>query len=213
MKCFKLFGLLTTVLIVAACDNEGTEVVQAPVATIDFFEMEVANTPTIPFEPELGFGLPARGPLTINSSVIGSTTNGTDYRFDCAPGQVLVGIEGFASGNRVSQVSALCAGADGNGNWTSSPGPQGEIAGVRSGNPFNLSCAAGTGVTGVTGVTQGDAVAYLELHCRKLSNATTTVGLEQNTGTVGQYNWAYANRLCGAGGVATGIHGKVNKLE
>ena len=210
MKYVKLFGLLSTALFVAACDNDGTEVVQGEIATIDFFDMEVANTETIPFEPALGFGLPARGPLTINSSVIGSTTNGTDYRYDCAPGQVLVGIEGFETGNRVNQVSALCAGVDNNGNWTSTAQRQGEQAGISSGNPFNLSCAAGTGVTGITGVTTNDAVSYLQLHCRQLLNATTTVGVEQDTATVGQYNWAYANRLCGTGGVATGIHGKVN---
>jgi len=210
MKYIKVFVAVAVTAVLTACENPGTQLVQGEVATIDFFDMETADTPTVPYEPLLAFALPDRGPLTLNSSVIGSTSNGAEYRIDCAPGQVLAGIEGFASGNRVNQVRPVCAGVDNNGNWTGSPQAGTESAGISSGNPYGLNCASGTAVTGVTGVTSGDAVSYLQLHCRKLQDQTSALGTEENSGTVGQYNWSFANRLCGSGGVATGIHGRAN---
>ena len=54
MKYVKIFGLLSTALFVAACDNDGTEVVQGEIATIDFFDMEAVSythltLPTTPY--------------------------------------------------------------------------------------------------------------------------------------------------------------------
>jgi len=87
-----------------------------------------------------------------------STSNGTEYRIDCAPGQVLAGIGGIASGNRVNQLRPVFAGVDSNGNWTGSPQAGTESAGIGSGNPYSLGFAAGTAVTGVAG---GVASAYM----------------------------------------------------
>lgn len=210
MKYFKLLVTLSAAMTVIACDDGGTRLVSEGVETIDFFDMEVDDTETIPFEPALGFALPDRGPLTLNSSVIGSTTNGAEYRFDCPAGDVLVGVEGFSSGDRVNQVGGLCATVDNAGNWTTQPQIQGQTAGFSSGNPFSLTCETGKAVTGITGVTNNDAVSYLQLHCHDLVNETTTNGVEENTGSAGQFRTSFANRLCGAGGVATGIHGRAN---
>jgi len=83
-------SLITTALTFAlvSCDNGnqlstnagGNEVVAELIETIDFFGMEQSNSETIPYEPELGFALPARGTLSLNTAVIGSTTQ--EYLLD-----------------------------------------------------------------------------------------------------------------------------------
>jgi len=147
-------------LVLTSCDNGNqlstqnstdTELSgnEGPIETIDYFGMEQANSPTIPYEPELGFALPARGTLSLNTAVIGSTTQGSDYRIDCPQGQVIAGIEGFATSNRINQISAKCVTADANGAWIDAPQVQDTSVGITSGEPFNLVCDSGYGLTGV----------------------------------------------------------------
>ncbi len=213
MKYLEILSVMSAAMIVASCDN-GAQLSAGQdgrgVETVDFFGMENGESETIPFEPGLGFALPDRGTLAVTTAVIGSTTNGSEYRTDCGTGQVLAGIEGFASNNRVSQVGAKCVEVDATGNWVGTPQVQGNPVGITSGNPVSLDCTSGQGVTGVSGFTQNDSIASLQLHCRTLANSKSTVGDETDTERAGDYQWGIANQFCGSGAVATGIHGRAN---
>ena len=216
MKNIRFLSLPLAVVLFTACDN-GTSVLATAdrdepegIETIDFFGTESADSETIAYEPELGFALPARGILSVNTALIGSSTDGTDFRQDCAAGQVLVGLEGFASGDRVSQVSARCVEASDTGDWVGSAQVEGNAVGINSGNPFNLDCATGHAVTGVTGITRNNAVASVQIHCAKLNGSSSTSGESNDSNVVGVNDWPIARQLCGAGAVATGIQGRAN---
>ncbi len=220
MKCVRFLSFPLAVILFAACDsgttlqttadggNQGSE--PEGIETIDFFGTESGDSETIPYEPELGFALPARGILSVNTALIGSSTDGASYRQDCAPGQVLVGLEGFASGDRVSQVSARCVEADAAGVWAGAAQVAGNPVGITSGNPFKLDCEAGHAITGITGVTRNNVVASVQIHCAKLDGPTSTSGDTKDSNVVGVNDFAIARQLCGSGAVATGIQGRAN---
>ena len=232
MKYVRFLSLPLAAVLFTACDNgaslqtapdggeqgveqiaeQGAEQAGEPegIETIDFFGAEESNSATIPYEPELGFALPARGILSVNTALIGSSTDGTDYRQDCAAGRVLVGLEGFASGDRVSQVGARCVEANAAGDWVGTAQAQANPVGITSGNPFNLDCEAGHAVTGITGVTRNNAVASVQIHCAKLDGPTSTNGDSKDSNVIGVNDFAIARQLCGSGAVATGIQGRAN---
>ncbi len=214
MKIRKSLSVISAALLVVSCDNGSQLQVEQEVQAatdndeFNYFGMQVGSSETIPFEPELGFAVPDRGPLALATSVIGSTTAGNEYRVDCDPGQVLAGVDAYASGSRVTQITAKCVEVKNDGAWISTPIAQGDSVGINSGTVVSLQCVSGEAVTGITGFTRSDWVASLKLHCRTLSNSTTTTGDERDTISVGENNPNVANQLCGAGGVATGIHGR-----
>lgn len=217
MKYMKFLSALTTALLVTACDNggglqtagdRGEQGAQEGVETVDFFGMENTDNATIAYEPGLAFALPARGPLSINSALIGSTTYGQEFRLDCPVDQVLTGIEGFATGNRISQAGAKCVVATDAGAWAGGAQSAGNPVGISSGNPFSLDCEAGHAVTGITGLTRNNAVASVKIHCNPLASATLSTGDRKDSQTVGENGGSLANHFCGSGAVATGIQGR-----
>ncbi len=118
VKPLHLFTLLCLTTAIAGCDNGSTLQPlggntatgdntggENGIETVDFFAMETTDSPTVPYEPGLGFAVPVRGPLSLSTALIGSNVTGTEYRQDCLDGQVLAGIEGFASNNQVSQIT------------------------------------------------------------------------------------------------------------
>ena len=92
MKYVRFLSLPLAVMLFTACDNgttlqtntdasdQGIEQGGQPegIETIDFFGVESGDSETIAYEPELGFALPARGILSVNTALIGSSTDGTD---------------------------------------------------------------------------------------------------------------------------------------
>jgi len=215
MKYFKVLTSAFAAVVVVACDNSNTGLIVSGengdgIETIDFFGMESPDSETIAYEPELGFALPARGALSVRTGVIGSSANGTDYRRDCGVDQVLVGIEGFASGNRINQVGAVCVESNATGGWVGSPLLQPDTVGISSGNPFSRVCQSGQAMTGITGLTRNDAVGSMQIHCTDLVNATRTDGAEQTSAIVGENSTSTGSQLCGTGAVATGIQGRAN---
>ncbi len=217
MKFIKILVVFGTAYAIAGCDNgpaqlksiDGEEPNEG-VETVDFFGMEDTDNETIAFEPELGFALPARGPLSVNTAVLGSTTAGRDYRTDCEAGQVLAGLAGFATGNRVHQLSTKCVEVDDSGQWLGTPQVQGTTIGITSGSPFNLDCSNGQAITGITGVTRNDAIAGFQIQCHALTSATTTTGNATDSNFAGENSQSVANQLCGSGAVATGLHGRAD---
>lgn len=218
MKYIKVFTLVSAAFVIAACDNgvnlSTNQQSNQGIETIDFFGMENTDNETIAYEPELGFAVPDRGPLSVSTALLGSTTDGQDFRVDCPAGEALVGLEGFESGNRINQVAAKCVQVSDSGNWVGSPQLQARSVGITSGNTYSIDCATDHAITGITGLTRNNAVASVQIHCNRLSDPTRTTGESTDSRVVGQNDWAIARQLCGAGAVATGIQGReTNELR
>lgn len=191
-------------------EQVGDQVEEQGIETIDFFGMETPDTETIPYEPELGFAVQDRGPLSLSTALVGSSTEGWEYRVDCPAGEVLVGLEGFESGSRINQVVAKCVAVNSNGSWGGTPQLQDRTVGISSGNTYSVDCSTDNAITGITGLTRNNAVASVQIHCNKLSSPESTTGNSTDSRVVGQNDWAFGRQLCGAGAVATGIQGREN---
>ena len=216
MNHFKFLALASTAVLMAACDGGDGLLLTAEsdaadgIETIDFFGMENTDNETIAYEPELGFAVQDRGPLTISTALLGSSTEGQDYRVDCPSGEALVGLEGFESGSQINQVVAKCVEVSSSGNWVGTPQSQTRTVGITSGNTYSVDCTSGHAITGITGLTKNNAIASVQIHCSQLSGPERTTGQSSDSRVVGQVATATAKQLCGSGGVATGIHGREN---
>lgn len=223
MNFEKSFGLFLTTIALVACDGSARLIdsadsqtqVDNEVALMELLNEEYIDVtnPSIEaandFEPTLGFALPARGVLAVDTGLIGSTSDGQETRLNCAPGQVLTGLAGFATENRIHRVWASCVAPSATGDWVGEPQSIGSF-GSAEGRWFALTCDAGHGITGISGLSILGNVSSLQLHCNKLQTEDSTTGERKTTRSVGSPGALVAERHCGAASVATGMYGRVD---
>lgn len=161
-------------------------------------------------ELELGFALPPRGLLRTNAPAIIGVAGGFPFAQDCAPDQVLAGIEGTA-GYLLDTVVPICVSVDGDGKWSDEPARTGQPYGGTGGSEYRQICPADSAVVGFNSGLSGQLVGSLSVECARLQSTASTDAVTQFLPKVG-LGPSDSRYGCSSGAVATGLFGRAGAL-